>query len=422
MKEKVLFFFSVFFLSLLMAPSVRSQLVWQTESSAGFTPNEGMTSAVVNGKIYVVGGARDTVHFNTLQVFDPVANSWSTPVTTGTFTTRYGATSAVVNGKIYVLGGEDSYSNLVNTLEVFDPSSNTWSAPVTMGTFTPRAFLTSAVVNDKIYVFGGMDSVNSAANIFADNILEVFDPSTNAWSTPITTGVFTPREGPTSAVLDGKIYVIAGLLEADWQSNIVEVYDPSDSTWSTPTTFGILTPRCFGTSDVVDGKIYVIGGGGFHGETIPIDMFDTSTNNWSIPATTGTYTQRALLTSAVVDGSIYTIGGVGDSAILNTNEALMFEAESVAGNLPQPTFLTIRPNPITDHAIISFNLSEPADVSVEIHDELGRLVSTLANEEMPPGPHQLTWQPDMVAAGCYVCILKSVRLNIMERCKLALMR
>src|ERR1019366_8719058 len=108
MKKKVLFFSSVFFLSLLVTPSVRSQLVWQTGESVGFTPSAALTSAFVNGKIYVIGGFDTPFYENPLQVFDPVENTWSTPVTTGTFTPRWDLTSAVVNGKIYVMGGADT--------------------------------------------------------------------------------------------------------------------------------------------------------------------------------------------------------------------------------------------------------------------------------------------------------------------------
>jgi hypothetical protein len=128
-------------------------------------------------------------------------NVWSTPTTTGTFTARYDLTSSVVNGKIYAMGGNNGIT--VNILEVFDPSTNAWSTPTTTGTFTARYGLTSDVVNGKIYAMGGANSTYL-------NTLEVFDPSTNTWSTPTTTGTFPPRFLHTSSVVNGKIYAIGG--------------------------------------------------------------------------------------------------------------------------------------------------------------------------------------------------------------------
>lgn len=39
---------------------------------------------------------------------------------------RYNATTAVVDGKIYVIGGQDENGKVLNVIEVYDPSTNTW--------------------------------------------------------------------------------------------------------------------------------------------------------------------------------------------------------------------------------------------------------------------------------------------------------
>src|SRR4051812_16901990 len=84
-----------------------------------------------------------------------ISGTWSAAASEG-FTPRADLTSCVVNGKIYAIGGWDSIG-VLNTLEVYDPSTNTWSTPQTTGTFTARAYLSSCVVGDKIYVIGGND-------------------------------------------------------------------------------------------------------------------------------------------------------------------------------------------------------------------------------------------------------------------------
>ena len=51
--------------------------------------------------------------------------------------------------------------------------------------------------------------------------------------------------------------------------------------------------------------------------------------------------------------------------------------------------VTIAPNPFTTNAILSYNLNQRADVTIEVFNLVGQKVSTLANEKQPAGEHQL---------------------------------
>ena len=67
-------------------------------------------------------------------------------------TGRSGLSSSVVNGRIYAIGGIGS-SGLLAIVEEYDPSTNTWTGKASMP--TARSGLSSSVVNDKIYAIGG---------------------------------------------------------------------------------------------------------------------------------------------------------------------------------------------------------------------------------------------------------------------------
>lgn len=284
---------------------------WATESSIGFTPRWGLTSNEVGGKIYVIGGADMSsrgIPLSTLEVFDPQTNSWSTPVTTGTFTARRSHTSSVVGGKIYVIGGVDDTARgaLIPTVQVFDPLTNSWSTRTTTGTFTPRFGHSSCVVNGKIYIIGG-----EAGPVI--NTIDVFDPATNTWSSPATTGAFMPGEFLTSSFVNGKIFVMGGF--GGGNDKVMGVLDPQTNSWSIPTTKGTFTSRYGLTSDLVNSKMYVMGGTGKNTSNI-VEIFDPASNTWSTPVTTGTFTVRSLHASSVVNGKIYVMGGT----VLNTVE------------------------------------------------------------------------------------------------------
>jgi len=290
-----------FFLCMLLSPTViNAQGKWSTASSDGFTPRLFAAASEVGGKIYVMGGygAGSTV-LNTLEVFDPASNSWYELVSTGTFIPRFGQSSSVINGKIYVMGGltEPSDSSTVNLLEVFDPQSNVWSKPTTTGISTKRYGFTSAVINGKIYVIGGK---GKAADVGYVTTVEVFDPSTNQWAAPVTTGTFTARSQLTSCVINNKIYVFGGG-DSTKVFNTLQVFDPLTNSWSTPTTTGTSTARRGTASGVLDGKMYVIGGydyytsGGHDLNTV--EVFDPATNVWTTPTTSGDFTARYALSS-----------------------------------------------------------------------------------------------------------------------------
>jgi hypothetical protein len=64
-----------------------------------------LATCVVGGKIYAIGGAGPSYQaLGTLEVYDPVTDSWDTTITMMP-TARQGLSASAVNGKIYAIGG-----------------------------------------------------------------------------------------------------------------------------------------------------------------------------------------------------------------------------------------------------------------------------------------------------------------------------
>ena len=62
------------------------------------------------------------------------------------------------------------------------------------------------------------------------------------------------------------------------------------------------------------------------------------------------------------------------------------------GNTPNPQLsMGIAPNPFNPMTKISFNLPASGMVDLRIYDTRGQLVTTLRNETMEAGTHQVTW-------------------------------
>ena len=60
------------------------------------------------------------------------------------------------------------------------------------------------------------------------------------------------------------------------------------------------------------------------------------------------------------------------------------------------------PNPFNPSTIISFDILEMDNVSLNIFDLTGRQVASLINEFMIPGNHQISWNPGLLPSGVYL--------------------
>lgn len=226
---------------------------WTTQPSSPGNPARVRAAAsLFNGNIYVIGGGDSSFNVtNTVTQYNPGANSWTQKATMSK--ARSGLTSSATNTLIYAMGGYDGFSTL-NTVEAYDPTANSWTTKTSMA--TARYLATSALVNDKIYVIGGTSSTASSPTIITLNTVESYDPATNSW-TP-KAAMPTAREGMTSGVVNGKIYVIGGFNENFGVVNTVEVYDPTTDSWSSGEAMP--SARTGLPSGVVNNIIYAIGG------------------------------------------------------------------------------------------------------------------------------------------------------------------
>ncbi|MGN6532599.1 MAG: T9SS type A sorting domain-containing protein, partial [Ginsengibacter sp.] len=59
------------------------------------------------------------------------------------------------------------------------------------------------------------------------------------------------------------------------------------------------------------------------------------------------------------------------------------------------------PNPFSTSTTISFDLVDQSYIKLFIYDESGRMVTTLLDQTLPAGLHNITWQPGNLPAGVY---------------------
>jgi len=279
---------------------------WATKAEMP-TARAGFGVAVVNGKIYAIGGS-DGRYLTTNEMYDPSTDTWATKKSMPTKRGHFGI--AVHQNKIYVIGGETG-DGPTGVNEVYDPATDTWETKTSMP--TPRENLCANVVNGKIYLIGG-NTFNTLAWPVLSNKTEVYDPSTDLWTTKASIPNF---EGLgfadiASAAVNNKIYVIGGEEQAITDLN--QIYDPETDTWSSGTSMptAVEGPAAGATTGVFAPKrIHVLSMDLHH-------VYDPETDVWS----TGTQmpTPRRHLGVAVINDRLYAIIIRSDGSVVGTDK------------------------------------------------------------------------------------------------------
>jgi len=295
----------------LATVSLAAEGIWTTRADMP-TRRYVLSSSVVDGKIYAIGGASGgPSNSATVQEYDPVTDTWTRKADMPT--ARGAGASSAVNGRIYAIGGGSSISAAHDLgVQEYDVATDTWTAKANMP--TPRGWLSTSVVDGKIYAIGG--ALTYQGTVFST--VEEYDPVTDTWTSKAD--MPTPRACVSTSAVNGKIYAIGGNLSSPWYRGLstVEEYDPGTNTWTKKADMP--TGRTYFSTSVLNGKIYAIGGlttGNNH--LSPVEEYDPATNTWTRKADMPT--ARSGLATSAVNGKIYAIGGwVGSSTVLTTVE------------------------------------------------------------------------------------------------------
>lgn len=295
--------------------------------------------AYANGKIFVFGGSTASVEIpfgsyptssvgSMVLLNSPGGTSWSAG--SAMSVPRVGGYAAMINGKIYIVGGhsnvtQSAFNFTPNVLE-FDPATNSYIEKAAM--ITPVTGAACAAIGTKIYCFGGL-SLNDQGQLVYGSWAQVYDVTTNSWQQLSVPAPYAQFYG--TAVANGQsIYLIGGSTGNNVSRNVYKATEQSGGlTWSKlkDYPFGVASAA----AGVMNGKIYVAGGMVAAGATNKVYRYDEAGNNWetwyALPIAVGN------VNSLVWDGtSLFYISGSNNNKTFKLAEGTAVPVAAVDQN------------------------------------------------------------------------------------------
>ncbi|HPI36658.1 MAG TPA: T9SS type A sorting domain-containing protein [Ignavibacteriaceae bacterium] len=256
---------------IIKTESILDSTTWTSTTSA---PNSfgRMVAGVIGDYIYVFTGQNST---SLALAYHIPTKTWinSTPCSAP----GYNAAYCVARGELYKLSGSGS----INVFEKFTPDNN--GTGVWSNLTSPATTLLAA---QNSIVFDGNDFIYASSADYSTPTTSYFgrySVSSDTWT--MLTGAPQPKRYAGMAAVQGKIYLIGGLVPTGVDPKACQVYDPATSAWSAiaPTPEDINFSKWSVTSDGT--YIWLIGsGGGYSGysSSNKVYFYDPTANTWTL--------------------------------------------------------------------------------------------------------------------------------------------
>eukprot|EP00210_Caulerpa_lentillifera_P000279 g272.t1 len=158
-------------------------------------------------KIFAIGGNTEQGPTNTVEIYDPILDTWT--VGPSLNTAKHSLGTAVVNNMIYAVGGQ-SEKGALQTVEMLDPREGKW---IQIGSLSwSRAGLTCCPVANHLFAAGGH---NGKTVVSSGEILDLRKGIVNESLTLIE-----PRQYGVALSIENSVYLFGGLQSSDLENGL----------------------------------------------------------------------------------------------------------------------------------------------------------------------------------------------------------
>jgi N-acetylneuraminic acid mutarotase/archaellum component FlaC len=287
-------------------------------------------TVAIDDMIYIIGGGPQvsgmgdpSPTLDTVLIYDTATGeeSWGAPMVKGVGLAAYALAD---DGKVYVIGGWNGTDfSYYGAVQVYDPVADSWSLTVN-GTPEGIGYCASTLGNDgRIYMFGGG---------WADNATIIYDPSLDQFeygtSVPTPVGLY----GASAVTLsDTQILLVGGVDKLLWAANTTcYMYNPVTDEWSSAAPLNF--PRAMHSSVLArNGYAYALGGvndsevngGGLILSSI--ERYDIAADTWEYASTSLSWARAAQACAQDSYGRIWSLSGYNGATITDVEFLLVSE-------------------------------------------------------------------------------------------------
>ena len=216
-----------------------------------------------DGDVFVAGGYDGlTTVSNSAEIYQSTTNTWIPAANMpGGQQRAIAAAVQLKDGTIMVCGGANQ-TGILNTVLIYNPANNAWT---TLGELMPsplQSHTATLLFDGRVLVVGGDDGFGETTSSF---LYDPAQPNGSRWS--YTYPLTDARLGHSATLLPNGSVMISGgvalaLLGGNSNTNAlktIEVFHPAFDDWSNLTKFA--APRAFHTATLApNGRVYFIGG------------------------------------------------------------------------------------------------------------------------------------------------------------------
>ena len=298
------------------------------------------STSYYDGKIYAFGGVGGNALLNSTSILD--VSSGATNWQNGPLMAQgiYRHTSAVLNDRIYIVGGQTSGTQYSIAVNSYDPANGSFRAETAL----PRASAQAASVSidGKIFVIGGVTISNNRA-VFTNSTL-VFDGT--SWTDIPNSAPYSGYD-QMATVIGNTVYIAGGQGQAGLAAYKGTV-NGNNIAWTRIADIPVVIAG--GGMSAVDGKPMIAGGissePGYRGAWI----LNEATNKWD-----PYYSTARTLAYSSFDGdgtTPYLMGGQGSNATLKVEQKRELAIAEVNQNA---VYMSVRSGSQTSMTIPVFN-------------------------------------------------------------------
>jgi DNA-binding CsgD family transcriptional regulator len=265
--------------------------------------------AVVENRVYVIGGSDGQGPVSTVISFDPEGGDFKShpdkPIAVSA------VQAVVIGGLVFVPGGFDPDGMAISALEVYDPVLERWDRGANLP--EPLAAYATVAFEGKLYLFGGTDGAEQSNRVYS------YLPESESWTelSPIP-GVGRSYAG--AAVSAGTIFVVGGFDGAGSLTDNLAYAPGSDRSGQQPWTTATDLPEgryAMGTASVAD-IIHLIGGQSDSQGNFSQMEYSPQDDQWRVfgDPLAGTWSHMGV---AQVETRLHVVGGLLDGSSSNRN-------------------------------------------------------------------------------------------------------